>query len=241
MTKKVEAKAKGSKGVAREPSLMERYPPGPTSELHADLQPYVEEIAGMGTILRHPLVFQVPFFSPKAANESYARKLELLDKQPIEDALFLFERPYRLRVLLDIAPGLPLKKLRAALQDVWTDTEFPHQVDQKRLLATFERAAFLTDAKEKPAWKTGERLPVYRGQQKGSPTGLSWSLSHARAAFFARRFAGEGDVPVVVHGTVLADDVYAYFVGRGEDEVVVDPKRVKVTKHEALPKKAGGS
>jgi hypothetical protein len=68
------------------------------------------------------------------------------------------------------------------------------------------------------------RLHVFRGQPRGAPTGISWSLSFAVAQKFAVN--GGGRVPrhdgIVKEGYVFAHQIYAYIDERGEQEVVTD-------------------
>lgn len=77
-----------------------------------------------------------------------------------------------------------------------------------------------------------ERVTVYRGYGgEEVPAGISWTLDPTTAEQFAQDFAhafpGTGPARVV-KGTCNRWDIICYFNGRGEEEIVVDPERVKV-------------
>jgi len=72
---------------------------------------------------------------------------------------------------------------------------------------------------------------VYRGQPKGSPTGISFSLNEDVAQGFAdgassRMPRSDG---VIVRASVDREFVLAYITGRNEDEVIVDIERAGLT------------
>lgn len=69
-----------------------------------------------------------------------------------------------------------------------------------------------------------EWLKVYRGQSRYAPVGFSWSLKKEVAAKFATTGGGRAlrDDGVVYTGKVNAEDVYAYMVQRGEEELITD-------------------
>lgn len=53
---------------------------------------------------------------------------------------------------------------------------------------------------------------------------LSWTLDRNTAEWFAHRFGKDG---TVYTARIKRDDIYAYFSGRKESEVIVDPDRLK--------------
>ena len=59
--------------------------------------------------------------------------------------------------------------------------------------------------------------------------GWSWTTDPDKAEWFARRFAVRGKECFVAEGTVSKQYVIAYFTGRNESEIVVDPRRVVVS------------
>jgi hypothetical protein len=85
-----------------------------------------------------------------------------------------------------------------------------------------------------------EALPdmfqIYRGFIGNRGEGLSWSLDRAKAEWFARRFSilTELGQPQLMVGVIKKKDVLAYFDGREEKEIVVDPAKVRSMKVEPV-------
>ncbi len=90
-------------------------------------------------------------------------------------------------------------------------------------LEAFERngSRYLRDGKALPAGKT---LRVYRGQDPGPPSGISWSTDKRIAEKFANgaatRQARRGGV--ILERAIRRGDVLAFLTGRGESEVIVE-------------------
>lgn len=66
--------------------------------------------------------------------------------------------------------------------------------------------------------------------------GLSWTIDQSKAEWFARRFAMLTHLgqPRLMEGIVKKKDVLAYFNGRKEKEIVVDPANVRSMKATAV-------
>src|ERR1700720_120677 len=90
-----------------------------------------------------------------------------------------------------------------------------------------------------------------RGADRGAPDradrgltrGLAWTMDQSKAEWFAGRFPYRGP-PFVASGWVFKRDVFAYFIGRQESEIVVSPNSIRdvaVTKLLPLPKRASRS
>ena len=70
-----------------------------------------------------------------------------------------------------------------------------------------------------------EEFHVYRGyDERGNARGLSWTADRAKAEWFARRWSGTQ--AFVAFGRAHKKDIFAYFVGRKEKEVVILPSKV---------------
>jgi len=119
-------------------------------KLDPELRSYVETgtpedgIIG-GSMLRHPLVYQVP--GPvmwKHANEMLAYKqkrlADCLHEDDHEGALWLYERPHRMSVLFVWASSLKKEVLQELLASVWIDCEYPKQYGYSKLVRLFKRA-----------------------------------------------------------------------------------------------------
>lgn len=78
----------------------------------------------------------------------------------------------------------------------------------------------------------GKKLPrrksltVWRGQRRGDPLGCAWSLSREIAEKFARgaSFRTANPDPELVELTIDRSLILAYLTGRGEEEVIIDPR-----------------
>jgi len=70
-------------------------------------------------------------------------------------------------------------------------------------------------------------VTVYRGCQTAKAVkGISWTLSEEKARWFARRFTiKEGGF--TYRAQICKEDVICYFAGRGEQEIVVDYRKLK--------------
>jgi uncharacterized protein len=66
-------------------------------------------------------------------------------------------------------------------------------------------------------------IAVYRGHQEINRTGWSWTLCPHRAKFFANRWSKKG---AIARGIISKRNIKAVFLGRGEAEVVADPRHV---------------
>ncbi|MBP1308898.1 hypothetical protein JOD82_001918 [Paenibacillus sp. 1182] len=70
-------------------------------------------------------------------------------------------------------------------------------------------------------------ITIYRGEcTKSSPLNKAWSwtLSYQTALFFATRFSAEG---IIYQTRIPFQDVYDYLPDRDEQEVLVDPEKIK--------------
>ena len=93
-------------------------------------------------------------------------------------------------------------------------------------LGAFRVARYTTDTVE----RLGGELTIYRGcPTPTSARRMSWTLDLERARWFAGRqaFFGYTGAGLVYQGTVDSVDALAYFTGREEAEVVVDPKAIR--------------
>jgi hypothetical protein len=118
------------------------------------------------------------------------------------------------------------KEAFADLASTWSGSD-PDDTDP-RFLALWKSAveanggAYLRDGKTLPR---GGTLTIYRGQDKGAPHGIAWSLNPTTAIKFANGAATRqhGRGGVVYRAKVKRGDVLGYMTGRSEAEVVLDP------------------
>ena len=142
----------------------------------------------------------------------------------------LVEKQYVLAFFKYAAQSLSQEDYAWILADAWIRSEEPNRdpnLTQSKLLAMFRRAdpQFLMDDRER---KCLEELPdpvtIYRGVRSDHAKGvyaLSWTLDHEKARWFANRYGRQGQV---YEAKIQKDHIHALFHGRGESEVIVDPK-----------------
>jgi len=194
-----------------------------------ELRDHLMDTGFMGLSLKHPLVFQVPFWSCSMANKALKFKRQeqrrKLEEGDWSGALWLFERPYRMAYLIEWwkEGSIPMEAIRKVIPSLWMDTEFPHQYRQGDLLGLFRAAGFLHDYEEDPR-VLGEELTVYRGTGPDPQEvfGVSWTTDRAVAVMFALRFRRKQGGGRIHRVDVPVNLVLGMFQGRGEAEVVVD-------------------
>lgn len=189
------------------------------TELHPELAPYLEPMAGFGQMLRHPLVYAVPYFG-EPENERLNKLLEFrkqdlktsIEKGDHHRFVFAHERPYRLDALRELHGEISQDVLNSLILQVYVDSENARDNYDE----WFELLEPLTGA---DPWHTYQDLPdgefsIYRG---GPVMGFSWTRDLDRAKWFARRWGANGPI---WEATVTTNDVIGYYDGRGEKEVV---------------------
>lgn len=223
--------------------------PSKIEPLHPDLEAMLEDRPKLGRCIRHPLVYSMlhhPAMNGQV-NLMYAQKQKMLDdylrRRQWFGVLMCHERPYRLEAFQEyIGPYVGPITWWRLLGGMWTDSENIHQGYDEWLELLREgpadfRWAFMDkdDRAKLRAWQRRTRndaAVIYRGLGSADhPDGMSWTLSYAKAVWFARRYAGiEGhDTPTVLTAIVRYRDVLGYFTQRGEDEFVVLPEHVEIT------------
>ena len=158
------------------------------------------------------------------------KKKQINESDSADRIFFMLTKPYRIVFLKYAEPYLSQKDFSRILADVWMQTEAPHNDPNftvRKLVNLFKKAApeFLMDQDEYLQFKEFENtLTVYRGVTKhnaGNLKGLSWTLNPDTAEWFATRFGEDG---TVYKAQIDKSHIYAYFSGRSESEVIVDPK-----------------
>jgi hypothetical protein len=202
-----------------------------SESLHPDLVPYLEQSSEGWMMLRHPLVYQVPFFSNGSANAYYEQKKtaveQALEKKNYKQFVWLFERPYRVEAFIKIADKLSDTDYWKLLSDVWIDTEnqYAYLKEWKRLLSSKRpnRHYMMTEEEDNLLRSLANKVTIYRGCQKGiNENGLSWTLDKSKAQFFANRFGKKG---IILERTIPRSDIIAVLTGRNEFEIIWEEKK----------------
>jgi hypothetical protein len=203
-----------------------------------ELEPYlVESGHNFGPCLKHPLVFDIPHFPQLAwrCNDQYQAKREALvqarKEQDWHTCIWLHERPYRAQAFGEIKGKLHHREYWELLGQVWTDSEniwqWGDQVAEFMGSRRPGRRYLMSPAERRALAAMPEILTAYRGlTSRGTRQGWSWTLDKAKAQWFSTRLLAAGDKPVLLEGTVRKSDVLAYFTGRSEEEIVVNPRDV---------------
>jgi|688.fasta_scaffold161898_1 hypothetical protein len=219
-------------------SQLNLHPPtgyGRYEPLRADLRQYVN-----GGWIHHPL------FVGEVQNAGYCghihttidarqRRLEsLLGEGRYDDAVMTHETPYMLDALEQYANHLDDAMFWKTFGMVWQMSEnlWQYQPAIRRIMDhNRPRRDEMMTAKERHAVGTmPDPIAIYRGYTRpGSMKGWSWTTDPDKADWFARRFADAGGACFVAEGTVSKQYLIAYFTGRNESEIVVDPGRVVVS------------
>jgi hypothetical protein len=70
-------------------------------------------------------------------------------------------------------------------------------------------------------------IPVYRGCQRGRERGIHWSTNRAVAEGFARGKRCVNPNPTLVQAVIPKGHIFGVFADRNEDEVALDPRRLR--------------
>ena len=200
----------------------------------------VEETEYSPIVVQHPIFESgISYVNNKMTDimtpEGFAavakRVEEDIDK--IDDAFGcanILRQSYYLTFLKFAKESLSLTDFSMLLGRFWTEEENPNgdvnvpvSLSARWFKSTDKQALMYDDA-----YKTYKDLPetftVYRGVTPGrNPDGMSWTRDLSKADWFSRRF-GDG---YVLEGIANKKDVLAFFSRRGEEEVVIEAKKVK--------------
>lgn len=209
---------------------------------------YAVKFNSVNTLIPYPL-FQSPavMFSNKemieiTKNNYYEiidRLIDLIRERikgrddPVMSILIMVSSPYRIQYLDLIKNDITTQELSESLSWIWIDTEFPNQYSTELLLNLFELAdkQTLMNEEELNGLKIlPNEVVVYRGVQteRAKVKGMSWTLNKDKAAWFANRWK-KGKV---YRATIKKNAIIAYFKERSEEEIVVNPRKLKEVNRE---------
>lgn len=145
------------------------------------------------------------------------------------DIYCLINKPYSMFFVDFIKDDLSIEDFSKLLADAWIREENPNSdvnMSKRKIIKLFHRADrnILMSAEElENLNQMDDTVIIYRGvfqDTKKSIIALSWTTDRTVAEWFSKRFGANG---VVYKAEVDKDDVLAYFLSRGEQEIVVDP------------------
>ena len=142
----------------------------------------------------------------------------------------MLNKPYALSFLSLADPHLSQKDFSEILADAWIRSENPNMDKnfvKKSLVDMFKKAdqSILMDGEEKEVFDSfDDTVTIYRGVTSYNAKNikaLSWTTDYQTAEWFAHRFGEEG---TVYEAQISKEHILAFFNGRNESEVIVDPK-----------------
>lgn len=142
----------------------------------------------------------------------------------------MLNKPYALAFLTLAEPHLSQKDFSEILADAWIRSENPNMdknAVKKNLVAMFKAAdkTILMDGEEREMIDSfDDTVKIYRGVTSYNAKNikaLSWTTDYKTAEWFAHRFGEEG---TVYEAEIGKEHILAFFSGRNESEVIVDPK-----------------
>ena len=144
----------------------------------------------------------------------------------------MLNKPYALSFLSLAEPHLSQKDFSEILADAWIRSENPNMDKnfvKKSLVDMFKKAdqSILMDGEEKDVFDSfDDTVTIYRGVTSYNAKNikaLSWTTDYQTAEWFAHRFGEEG---TVYEAQISKEHILAFFNGRNESEVIVDPKHL---------------
>lgn len=139
-------------------------------------------------------------------------------------------KPYGMTFLKYAAPHLSKKDFSEILADAWIRSENPNDdpnLSQTKLLSMFQMADpehLMSQDELNLLNSLGPTVIIYRGVTSFNSKNikaLSWTLDKSIAEWFSSRFGENG---TVYQAQIDKSHIYAYFDGRNESEIIVDPK-----------------
>jgi hypothetical protein len=148
--------------------------------------------------------------------------------------LYIIRKQYRLAFLKHTKKYLSDEDFARTLADSWVVSENPNQdVNVNTALAAkwFAEAdkKYLMDEQEYDVYSSlPQNIIVYRGVGVGGKKwGLSWTSNYKKAEWFAGRFNEGNRRGYILKADADKKDILAYFNSRNEDELVINPKKLK--------------
>lgn len=212
-------------------------------ELAPELAEYLEEgqtERGVDfPVVRHPLVYAVPYLPQlnNRYNELLRQKLSAVQRAKDNNDWLLYimlhERPYRGNAFGEVQDALSDVDYWEILADLWRDSENIRQnAEMWEDFLTAPRGSkenLMSEDEREALAAMADRFTIYQGHTFDRDDGWSWTTDEKTAVWFARRFASmEDSTPLVTVATVDKSEVVAYFLGRGEHEIIVDPDMVEL-------------
>ena len=170
--------------------------------------------------------------------EAYKKWKELFTKA-INDAdsvyqiYFLLNKPWAMYFIRLVEPFLSVEDFTNLLKDAFTEMEQPNMdpnvsvTQLKNYFKKCDKNALMEEEELEVYNSLPDIVTVYRGVTSYNNKKikvLSWTIDPDVAKWFANRYEEHGQVYVA---TISKKHILAYFGGRSEHEVIVDPSKLK--------------
>ena len=197
-------------------------------DLCSELKQYLEDGKSF-KMLRHPLIYAVPYHESENAMLNYRLKLKQeelqhhLDRNELALYVFTHERPWRLDAFTKICERLTNEEYWKLLGETWVDSEnIWANLKTWKILLTAERPLrqeFMSKQDRKLLDRLPQKLTVYRGCIIGkNHDGLSYTLNRDVAVKLGNRYNKKGDV---LKRDIDKNQIFAYIGERDEAEVII--------------------
>lgn len=170
-----------------------------------------------------------------------------IDKAKNPTALFMMiNKPYAMLFVKLASPFLSRKDFLVLLADAWVRSEAPNRdpnITKGQLVEMFKSADqndLMTKEERFALDRFDDPVAICRGvtpYNENDLLALSWTLNRDKARWFSERFGEKGKV---YEAEIRKQYILAFFSGRGEDEVVVDPKHLQNIVLSAEQRPSGG-
>ncbi len=164
----------------------------------------------------------------KLARQYYEGLIDRIEK--CNDFFTLLRTPYLPLFFKKSIKYFSSKDYSEFLAEMWVRVEYPNNCPDaslKTFTSAFQNAdkEILMSNKERRVLKNlPDEVIIYRGvKPKARVDVLSWTLSYDTAKWFADRFEENG---TVYRARIKKENIFAYFDGCGESEIVVYPSKL---------------
>ena len=158
-----------------------------------------------------------------------------IEKSDLLSIYAMITKPYILAFIKLVKSYLSKEDLTRIFGNAWTRLEFITSngiFTTNQLVGIFKQCepSILMDKEElKVIEGFDDTITIYRGTRNGSKKtrGMSWTTDIEIARWFSNRFSSNGKPGNVYQAEIDKENILAYFEGRNEQEVVVDPKGLR--------------
>lgn len=207
-------------------------------ELDPELEMFVSSVYKVGPVLQHPLIYLVPLVPEMnaLANYQFRFRQEKLEESIAEknwrQIVAIHEKPHRLPAFLRYCQEMPDTDWWVMASSIWIGSEnvWQYKKEWERIFSTNRpgRDAMMEDEEKTRLASLPDTIEIYRGCKSHNRRGWSWTLDNAVAVRFSTMLKMKKQTGLLLTGKVEKKHIVAYFEGRGEDEIIINPRRVEI-------------